>query len=57
MSTRGRFRDRDGHLPAVAVRRLSNNLAIGWIEGNLFYRFDKLTTGRWICSGRGMSLS
>ena len=36
MSTGGRFPGRVGHLPAVAVMRLLNNLAIGWIESNLF---------------------
>ena len=29
---------------------------VGWIEGNLFYRFDKLTTGRRISSRRGVGL-
>ena len=54
MSTGARPEDKAGHLPPTAVRRLLNNLAVGWVEGNLFHRFDKLTTGRWICSGRGM---
>ena len=54
MSTRGWFVGRDGYLPPIGVKRLLNNLAVGWVEGNLFHRFDKLTTGRWICSGRGM---
>jgi len=45
MSISARLKRRDGHLPAVAVRTLLNNLAVGWIEGDLFYR--------WISSGRG----
>ncbi len=42
----GGSQDKAGHLPAVAVRALLNDLAVGWVEGNLFHR--------WICSGWGM---
>ena len=42
------FQGRDGNLSPVTVRRLLNDLAIGWVEGNLFRR--------WISSGWGMRL-
>jgi len=48
MSTRIWATGEAGHLPPDWGMRLLNNLAVGWIEGNLFYRC--------ISSGRGRGL-
>ena len=37
MSIAGRSEDKVGHLPLNWGKRLLNNLAVGWVKGNLFF--------------------